>query len=300
MQKNSSPWDIRKAQSDDFGEIAKLIAAQTQKPQTHCLQSDVGEGAAEIHQEMSHLALNNEFCGVLALHNQQCVGAFGCELDEELGRGWLRGPFALADSHDWNLMATALYQELLTVLPASIRQTDSFLNIANQRGQDFYRDQGFRQEKIVHVYVANSSAIPFSPSPHCGRLNTEQAPALMSLHDSIFPNVYASGQSIVSEIDDDHQVFVYTQGDEVVGYLHGTIDSDLQEAMVEFVGVKATSRGQGIGFQLLQAALHWFFTERKMPEVSLNVDDDLANARSLYEKVGFRLKYTGINHRKTW
>ncbi len=33
---------------------------------------------------------------------------------------------------------------------------------------------------------------------------------------------------------------------------------------------------------------------------SLTVNDNLTNARSLYEKVGFRLQYTGVHTKKLW
>ena len=50
----------------------------------------------------------------------------------------------------------------------------------------------------------------------------------------------------------------------------------------------------------MTTALDWFFDEREMPQVGLTVSDENINARGLYERVGFRLKYTGVNHRLEW
>jgi len=35
-------------------------------------------------------------------------------------------------------------------------------------------------------------------------------------------------------------------------------------------------------------------------EVGLTVGQDLTNARSLYERAGFRARYTGLSARKDW
>ncbi|MBE7386208.1 MAG: GNAT family N-acetyltransferase [Leptolyngbya sp. SIO1E4] len=291
---------IKKAQKDDFEMIARLISEQNKDPRTHCIQSDTGKGYEEISQEMACLELDTEICFTIAVEGDRCLGVFGCELDEESGRGWLRGPFALVDAQNWNKVVTDLYQKLLATLPPTIHQLDGFLNIANERGNRFYLNQGFRQHQLVHVYVANKPEIPLILSPNCERLQARQAPGFIALHDSIFPETYASGRRLVTDIDDDHQVFVYAKGDEVLGYLYGEIETGSEEGLVEFIGVREDVRGQGIGFQLLQTALHWFFIEKTMAEVGLNVNDELANARSLYEKSGFRLSFTGINTRKEW
>jgi GNAT superfamily N-acetyltransferase len=117
---------------------------------------------------------------VVAFQDGRCIGTLGCEVDEESGRGWLRGPFVLANADNWDKIAVALLQELLA----------------------------------------------------------------------------------------------------------------------DFIGVRADARGQGIGQQLLQTALQWFFETKQTPQAGLVVNDDLTNARSLCEKVGFELNYTGIHTRK--
>jgi RimJ/RimL family protein N-acetyltransferase len=47
----------------------------------------------------------------------------------------------------------------------------------------------------------------------------------------------------------------------------------------------------------LRLALRWLFDAQGQAAVNLTVNDELANARALYEKVGFRLKYTGVHSR---
>jgi len=83
-----------------------------------------------------------------------------------------------------------------------------------------------------------------------------------------------------------------------MGYLYTVIDEDTGDGSVEFIGVREDARGKGIGRQLLQTALHWLFEDKLVPKVMLVVNDDLSNARSLYESVDFKLKYTGVHNRK--
>jgi ribosomal protein S18 acetylase RimI-like enzyme len=291
---------IRPARKEDFEIVSKLIADQNKNPETHCIQSDTGVDYQSIQNEIIRLDLDSGICFMVAFQDDQLIGTLGCELDEELGRGWLRGPFVVANTVDWENVAAPLLQGLLNTLPSAIHWLDSFLNIANQRGNDFYLTHGFTQLRLVHVYVAAPPENPPDHSSTCTSLQPNQAQNFITLHDSIFPGTYATGQRIVDKLDDHHQVFVYTQGSEIAGYLYAAIEEESGDGSVEFLGVREAARGSGIGRQLLQAALHWFFEGKKVPRVLLVVNDNLTNARSLYESVGFKLKYTGVHTRKEW
>lgn len=291
---------IKQAHREDFEVISRLIAEQNKNPETHCIHSDTGEEVQGIQREMTHLDMDSEICFVVAFQDNQLIGALGSELDEELGRGWIRGPFIVAETGDWDTIASALFQGLLTKLPPAIHWLDSFLNIANERGNDFYLKQSFRQLGLVHVYVTSPPEKRLVlPNPG-ETLQPQQAQQFMTLHQTIFPQTYATGQRILDKLGDNHQVFVYNRGGEIVGYLYASIEEGSGDGMVEFVGVRAEERGQGIGRELLQTALQWFFEVKQVAQATLVVDDNLTNARSLYKRVGFRFKYTGVHARKEW
>lgn len=290
--------NIRKAQKADFEAISTLIAAQNLTPETHCIHSETGEDAQSMSNEMTRLDTEGGICFVMSSAEGQVTGAMGCELDVELGRGWLRGPFIVETQGDWNEAAASLYEGLVNLLPASIRQFDTFLDVENRRGNDFYLSNDFEQLRLVHVYLSDRLEGVVQEADLCERLHPRQAQAFIDLHDATFPGTYATGQRILDKLDDQHQVFVNGQGSESLGYLYAVIDEDTGDGSIEFVGVREETRGKGIGRKLLQTALHWLFKVKQVKQVMLVVNDNLANARSLYESVGFRLKYTGVHNRK--
>ncbi len=125
-----------------------------------------------------------------------------------------------------------------------------------------------------------------------------QAEEFIALHDAIFPQTYANGSRIVEQLDADHRVFISTVGEGISGYVYATIEDETGEGLVDYFGVRESERGKGLGRQLLRQAMCWFFQDKHVPRVGLVVNDNLVNARSLYESAGFRLKYTGVHTRK--
>ncbi len=294
---------IRQARRKDFDDISMLIARQNLNPRTHCIQSDTGKDHQAVLREMNQLDMDSALCCAAAFREDNLIGVLGCELDEPLGRGWVRGPFITEDTDEWNFIALALLRALLDILPPAIHWLDSFLNIANERGNSFYHNNGFRTLRLVHVYAAAPPlrAVPFTdPGDLCEPLTSSREQDFMTLHRTIFPQTYATGRKILDAQDDDHKVFVCFEGEELLGYLYAAIEEGGEEGVVEFVGVKPEARGRAIGQRLLRTALRWFFEVRLVSRATLVVNDDLTNARSLYERAGFILQHTGVHSRREW
>jgi ribosomal protein S18 acetylase RimI-like enzyme len=286
---------IAEASREDFPAIARLLAEQNETPESQCLHS--GEGYESILQTMIKWDEVSEIRFVVAVQNGRLVGVLGCEFDEELGRGWLWGPFAL--TADWKGLATDLLEQLLAILPAAIRRLDFFVNQVNQRAYRFYLAQGFQEPEVSHVYVAERHQTVPLLLDACRPLQPAQSGCFRALHDAIFPNTYYTGQDILDQLDADHRIFVAVQGEDLLGYVYAILDES-GEGYIEFLGVQADARGRGLGKRLLLTALYWLFEVRDVSTVGLTVSDDQNNARSLYKKVGFRIKYTGLSARKGW
>jgi ribosomal protein S18 acetylase RimI-like enzyme len=275
--------------------MASLIALQNQRPELQCIHS--GEGRESILQTMRKWEAVSEICFAIALQEGRLVGLLGAEFDEELARGWLWGPFVLVEP--WTTVAEALLAELLEMLPSAVRRLDFFVHERNQRALRFYLEHGFHSIQTSHVYVAARPLAPVALSEPCPPLAGDQAGAFRTLHDSIFPKTYYTGQDILDQLDGDHQVFVCGSGEDLAGYIYAIVDEG-GEGYIDFVGVRAELRGRGLGQRLLLTAMDWLFAVKNVAQVGLTVSDDQVNARSLYEKVGFVIKYTGLSARKEW
>ncbi len=275
----------------DFPRIADLIADQNRAPETQCIQS--GEGRDSILEVMNKWEEAAEICFAIALRDGSLVGAFGCEFDETLGRGWLWGPFAVTE--DWAEVASALLDRLLEILPPSIGRLDSLLHVAHRRGRNFYLSHGFEQRKQHHVYVAGRPGGPLCAGEACCTLVPSQRESFSRLHDTLFPDTYETGQSILAKLDDDHAVFVQAEGDDVAGYIYVIIEDGTGEGYLEFIGVQADARQGGVGKGLLLTGLKWLFEVKNVSKVGLTVSDEDKAARALYESVGFQLRYRGVN-----
>ena len=280
---------VRPARREDFRPIAARIAEQNETPATQCLIS--GEGAESIYLQMVAYEEIGEICFAIATCDDRLAGVFGCEFDQDLGRGWMWGPFVLVGN--WQRLASALFEELLHILPPTIRRLDSFLHVDNQRGRRFYLDHGFQQGRLAHVYLGGRPPQPLPLPDPCPAFERRYARSLIALHDATFPNTYESGPGMIAKIDDDHQIFVCTEGDDVLGYVRATVAPGAEEGDIEFLGVRADARRQGRGRRLLLTALQWLFEVREVPQVTLTVYDDRTPARSLYESAGLHLKHSG-------
>ncbi len=306
----------RLARSDELDAIAQLIVAENAHPERHCIQSETGPDVTTTAGEMRRRLDADELVVVIArdepdprhahgpdpttgpeLDSGGILGAFACEVYPPSGRGWLRGPF-VRPGVDPEPIFHELLCRLLRGLPDPVRRVDAFLNVANERAAAFYRAMGFQPVRHVHVYWAKAEDVDLGAA----RDGVEPPPELWAsaaaLHDEIFPDTYVSGEGVLAQRDEDHRLFVRTDERGVVGSVYVEADHDASEAFVSFLGVRADARGRGVGEDLLRSALRWGLVTKGFPAVALSVHDELANARSLYERVGFRLRYTGLHLRR--
>ncbi len=287
--------EVRKVLPSEFPRIAVWIERMNRSPETHCLHSSSGERAEELVAEMESLHRTGELIWTVVVGGEEMRGLIGCEFERDGHRGWMRGPFssgASADDLDRG------WFQLQGLLPPSIHRLDTFLNIKNREGQEFYRRHGFERQGESHEYLA---VRPPEMAPagieHCVPLPVEHQRVFASLHDRIFPQTYYNGAQIVHRLDEDHCVWVYLDSGQVLGYIHLAAEPWADEGFVEYLGVEDDFRGRGIGSALLHRALDWGFNQRGLAALGLVVADGNTNARSMYERCGFALKHTGVNQR---
>jgi GNAT superfamily N-acetyltransferase len=286
---------IRPATHADLASIASFIAALNVLPHHRCLHCD--EDVASIRRSMEQLPSPAEQAFVVAEQDGALVGVVGSDTNEEQGRGWLWGPFA--DTEPWDATVDALLTQLMTQLPAAVRQLDDFLDLDNQRSIAGLARHGFIVRGLTHVYEALRPLTPISIEQRLPLLADADKEAFRELHDALFPATYKNGTQILAERDADHRVFAYHNG-ELLGYLYAAPSESADAGYIHYVGVREDARNQGIGYRLVTSALHWMFEERGWTKVNLTVADTHEQARALYARSGFRLLYTGVGQRKTW
>ena len=288
---------FRVARREDYHPLAQWIVAISQVPQQHCLHSWSGDRADALCQQWLSYLDDSELSYVIAFQEGDIVGAMGGEYDEALGRGWLHGPHATGET--WETMAAELFTRLLAELPASIVELNAYLNVENERGRRLYAQRGFKErESQSHEYwLSPSDRVVPGERPY-GFLEERHEASFVSLYEALFPTAYYSGERMLSMIGTSHQVFAVAEGNEVLGFAAVSVDESASTGEIQFLGVREDRRGQGYGKRLLLWTTDWLLECAGVSRVCLNVGGDVANARGLYESVGFKLQFTGVGLQK--
>jgi GNAT superfamily N-acetyltransferase len=221
----------------------------------------------------------------------------GSEFDEGLERGWLHGPHVAAE--DWGLAALELYARLLAELPLCIGQLEVYLNVENVRGRRFYEQEGFAgRGSLNYEFWLTPDERLARADRCCAFLEGQHVASFRHLYETLFPTAYYSAERIIDMIGPSHQVLVVAEGEKVLGFAVASTEEGPSAGEIQFLGVREDRRRQGYGRQLLLSAIDWLVDGAGVSRVSLNVGEELVHARSLYERVGFKLRYTGIGLRK--
>ena len=119
-------------------------------------------------------------------------------------------------------------------------------------------------------------------------IDTEQYEEVITLHDGIWPGVYYSGQELIEQLDENHQIFSAKNKEEIEGYIF--VEKEVERGYVHFLAVKEPYRGAGIGRKLLNKALKWAFANNNIKKLSLCVEVENEKALSLYYNLGFEVE----------
>jgi ribosomal protein S18 acetylase RimI-like enzyme len=288
---------FRVAQRDDYPFLAEWLVRLSQAPQQHCLHTWSGQSAAELCQQLLGYWDDAELCYLLALQEGQLIGALGSEYDESLERAWLHGPHVTTE--DWETVAGELFTRLLAQLPACIGQLDAFLNVENVRGRRFYAQHGFeKRQYLSYDFWLSPGERVVTGRRDCLLLAKEHACSFKRLYAGLFPAAYYRAGRVIDMIGHSHQVLVIAQGKEVIGFVVVSVEQGPSSGEIQFLGVRQDCRKRGYGRRLLLSAIDWLLDEAGVARICLNVNQELADARDLYESVGFKLRFSGIGLRK--
>ena len=292
---------VRPASPADLPGVAAFIARNNVLPARQSLHCAAASAAAV----RTALRRGDDFPGgwergftLAATSDGEPAAVLGCQLAPDGALGWLWGPW-MADERQWNTpVPLALLDALCALLPAPVRRLEAFLHVENRAGLQFLLARGFTVGPVTHIYVAQPAADDPREGP-LPELGAAHEVAFGRLHADIFP---AHGSTPADDLlagrDDEHRIFAVADGLRLLGYVCVSVNRAPLEGFVDYLAVRASARGRGIGARLLHAARRWAFEERRLPQLALCVSDWRAGARRLYEQTGFRLSASGVAARR--
>ncbi len=229
---------------------------------------------------------------------REICAVLGCQFDPDRTLGWLWGPW-FENSKDWPTLGPALFNSLFDLLPASVRRIDAFLHTENRPGLRFLQAHGFSPGPVTHIYVAPRSGWSVAETPPYLPLRAAHEVAFARLHAETFPARGGTpAEILLAGRDEEHAIFAATNNLRLLGSVCVSVNRAPLEGFIDYLAVKETARGQGIGTRLLQTALHWIFNDRRLPQAALTVSDWRSGAQRLYAHAGFRLHASGIAVRR--
>ena len=293
----ASPAEIRPAAPDDLPALAAFIARANADPASQSLYC-VARGATGVRTVLRNA---EDFPGgwessfTVGIHRDgEITAAAGCQFDPGRILGWLWGPWA----DDWRTTAPALLADLTARLPATVRHLEAFLHAENHDGLRFLRSAGFSAGTLTHVYVLPRAGWTGAPD-RIPLLRPAHEIAFARLHAETFPaGASTPADALLAGRDDEHAIFAAADGLWLLGYVCVSVNRAPHEGFIDYLAVKPSARGRGIGAQLLQTALRWTFETHRLSQAALCVSEWRSGARGLYERAGFRLQASGIGARR--
>ena len=286
--------DFSRASRDDLAAVIGFVALLNVKAEHRI--GYLGDRPEEVRQELlEYGAIDNAF---MVRQNDDIVGFMAMDIDDELGRSYLLGPFV--DHDDWGGIANRLVSECLAIVPDNATvQLEMFFDLANRNlarlGQalrfETYKDvRTLRFDRSDLDDIEPGTAIPVEPRHH---------DSLVKLHDRTFPNTHLPGARMIDAFGDYKACFVRTESDEVVGYAYLEVDETTGSASLEFVGTAERARGQGIGGDLVRTVLHWVFGFESVSATWLVVDENNTGAQKIYERLGWTVVHRLTSMRRS-
>jgi GNAT superfamily N-acetyltransferase len=281
---------------DHFDELIQFVARHNSDGAHHI--GFFGEGEADIRASLAECLIPPTEGFRLAYNSDQLVGVFGVDADPEINRAWLFGP--LIDHEDWHTIADQLYAEVLPLIPVEIRDYDLFCDVQNTHMEAFAARHGFPlgSENAVLTLTRENYKPSAKRQTTVISYQKDFFAQLEKLHQTLFPTAYFTTRQMVEKVNKNHQLFLATEANQLLGYHFCKIEPEAESGYVDFIGTDSSARKRGIGADLLATGLDWMLSTLTTNKISLTVNADNVAARNLYEKFGFGIEHIMRGYRK--
>lgn len=246
-----------------------------------------GEGQADIRASLAECLIPPAEGFRLAYEGDRLVGIFGVDADPEINRAWLFGP--LVDHTEWQEVADQLYAQVISIIPADIRDYDLFCDEQHSNMESFALRHGFplRSENAVLTLERENYKPTASRQAKIVIYQDDFFEQLQQLHQSLFPNAYFTARQMGEKQDANHRLLLAVENGQLLGYHFCKIEPESESGYIDFIGTDSSARGGGIGADLLASGVDWMLSAPATRKINLTVNADNVAARNLYEKFGF-------------
>jgi len=217
------------------------------------------------------------------LINDEIISLIALDIDDDAAEVW--GPFT-KQQNESDLFA--LWQYTKDHHP-TITHYHFFINELNTQQIKFMDVLG-AQKSGEHCYlkVVKETFDPVSielSTPYAS--NYEQQ--FIELHNEAFTKTYYNAETILRKINEDdlNCLKLVISNGEVLGYAYYQLDIEQQTAHIEYIAIKPSEKGKGLGTTLLKEVCTHIFSYPEVQDISLTVDNTNKSAINIYLKAGF-------------
>lgn len=287
----------------DLDAVVAFIAAEQARPERRCTY--VGTEPAGIRAELDALEPPwTETLRVVAGDGGEVRGAVVVEWEADAGRSWVLGPWVAGDAAAWDELAPGLLDAALSQLPLTVTRHEVCSDVSNELLAELAAEVGWRPSEVNHAYVVDEAAVARwpddPPTVPIRDARPDDAEAIRPLHDAEFPGTYATVEQLLAGQADGSRVVLVVPGPDddggLAGYAAGRVQPD-GEGYIDFLVVHPDARRTGVGRRLVTALTRELLAAATSGRVCLTVQDHRADARTLYEALGFRLDESFVAYR---
>lgn len=224
------------------------------------------------------------------------VGATVTEIDPELGRSWVNGPW-VADGH-WDALARLLLEAAVAQCPPGIGAHEFSGDVQNQPMAALAAELGWTASVPNHVFVAKADAASGWPTgdPRVRAARPEDFAAIDPLHAAEFPATYLSTRQMIDESIAGNRITVVSEADgAVLGYATGRVQAD-GTGYLDFMAITPHARGTGSGLGLMVTVSRGIMAAAPVGDLNLTVQDHRSPAIGLYRRLGLVLETTIVGY----
>ncbi|MCA0172916.1 GNAT family N-acetyltransferase [Bacillus sp. RAR_GA_16] len=273
---------IRTMTRSDLNEVSRLIAELNNKEDSYIAYcgTKVEEIANSFVEDVTDLPYTESF--VVAYEKEELVGVLGFDASLDCHDAEIWGPFVKEAE-----LANQLWTEMEKLLPPEIHKLSMFTSHHNQHLLSFAKEMGFikQSEQAIFTFLRQDSP-PINDEPIM-ELTEAYFSEMKQWHNEVFPETYSNGQQLIERLNANRKVFVVQGANGLKGYIYVETEPAFGEASIEYMAVKKSERGKGIGEQLINGAIQWIFTHEDIASITLCVHAKNETAVKLYKKVGF-------------